>query len=338
MYKAKLITLIVILVLAIVACDTDEPQPTATPVLEPVVEPIAEPDPVSPLENMEFVVDEDLVNVTWEWEQRTTNLGEEVLITVPSPEDYLLIFKPDATFNAKLDCNNGSGAYATDGSGNIFMELGPMTRAMCPEESLSDEMINMFGPAQSYVYEENGNVVIFKWVAGGPWDYYRKAGTSAIVTDEALIGVIWSLNALNGESLVPTTHISAEFAEDGRVGGSAGCNNYSAPYQADGVNIEIGMGPITMMLCPEPIMVQESAYLGALAAASTYDATDDSLTLFDSSGEAVAVFGVESQGLAGTSWEVISYNNGRGGVQSVIIDTEITANFDEEDQIVGSAG
>jgi heat shock protein HslJ len=52
----------------------------------------------------------------------------------------------------------------------------------------------------------------------------------------------------------------------------------------------------------------------------------------------VAVFAVESQSLAGTSWEVISYNNGRGAVTSVIIGTEITAVFGEDDQITGNAG
>jgi hypothetical protein len=92
---------------------------------------------------------------------------------------------------------------------------------MCPEDSLSGEMVNMFGPAQSTIYEESGNVVIFKWVAGGPWDYYRKSGTSPIVIDEALTGVIWGLSSLNGESLVPTTHISAEFDEEGRPMASA---------------------------------------------------------------------------------------------------------------------
>ncbi|MFN2187547.1 MAG: META domain-containing protein, partial [Candidatus Promineifilaceae bacterium] len=197
---------------------------------------------------------------------------------------------------------------------------------------------NMFGPAQDYVYEENGNIVVFKWAADGPWDYYRKSGTTPIAVDDALTGVIWSLSTLNGESLVPATYISAEFDEEGRMGGSAGCNSYSAPYQADGVNIEIGIGPMTMMMCPDPVVVQESAYMGALEAAATYEATEESLTLFDSTGQAVATYEVENQGLSGTAWEVISYNNGRGGVQSVALDTEITANFGEDGQVTGSAG
>ena len=339
MNKAKLITILAILALVIVACGGDEPEPTNTPSAEPVEQATAAPAPASPLESMEFVVDPDLIDVSWMWEQRTSNLGEEVLITVPDPENYTLTFNADATFNARLDCNNGSGAYATDGTGSIFMELGPMTRAACPEDSLSNDMINMFGPAQSYVYEDSGDVLIFKWVAAGPWDYYRKVGTlPAPEVDESLTGVIWALDELNGESLVPTTSISAEFDLDGRVGGSAGCNSYNAAYKADGTNIEIGMAATTMMLCPDPIMAQESAYMEALSAAATYEVTAESLTLFNSAGEAAAIFGVESQGLAGTLWEVISYNTGNQAVRSVIIGSELTANFGEDGQLTGSAG
>jgi heat shock protein HslJ/uncharacterized lipoprotein YbaY len=45
-----------------------------------------------------------------------------------------------------------------------------------------------------------------------------------------------------------------------------------------------------------------------------------------------------SQELAGSSWEVVSYNNGREAVVSVIIGTEITANFGEDGQLTGNAG
>ena len=124
---------------------------------------------------MAFVVDDNLVDVTWEWVQRTSNEGTEVLIEVPNPENYTLFFNADRTFSAQLDCNNGAGDYVTDGNGNIFMQLGPMTAAACSPESLSDAMVQMFGPAQSYVYEDDGDTVIFKFAAGGPWDYYRKS-------------------------------------------------------------------------------------------------------------------------------------------------------------------
>ena len=142
--------------------DTPAPEPTAT------LESAQVPEGTSPLDTMGLVVDPALIDVTWAWVQRTDNGGANVLITVPEPGNYTLFFNGDTTFNAKIDCNNAGSAYATDGKGNIFMELGAMTQAACPPESLAEDMINMFGPAQSYVYEDNGETVIFKWAAGGP--------------------------------------------------------------------------------------------------------------------------------------------------------------------------
>lgn len=159
-------------------------------------------------------------------------------------------------------------------------------------------------------------------------------------SEEVLVGVIWDLSELNGERLVPTTSISAEFNEDGQVSGSSGCNSYSAQYEVDGDEIEFNMEltAMTMMACPEPIMNQEAAYLVALEKAATFEVNDEELVLFDASGEPIAVFEAVSQDLAGSSWEVIGYNNGTGGVVSVIIDTQITANFGEDGQLTGSAG
>lgn len=139
----------------------------------------AAPEGTTPLDTMEFVVDPALVNVVWEWTQRTENGGEEVVLTVLNPEDYNLLFNEDGTFFTQVDCNNASGEYATDGNGNIFMQLGPMTRAACSADSLSNDMVNMFGPAQSYVFEDDGATLIFKWAAGGPWDYFQRGEEAA---------------------------------------------------------------------------------------------------------------------------------------------------------------
>ena len=166
------------------------------------------------------------------------------------------------------------------------------------------------------------------------------ACAGAVGTGVSPVGTVWNLTLLNGESLVPTTSITAEFSEDGKVGGSAGCNNYSAAYEVDGnkINLNMSATAMTLMACPEPIMKQESAYLAALEGAATFEVSDEELVLFDASGNPVAVFEAVSQDLAGTSWEVIGYNNGKGGVVSVIIDTQITANFGEDGELTGSAG
>jgi hypothetical protein len=49
------------------------------------------------------------------------------------------------------------------------------------------------------------------------------------------------------------------------------------------------------------------------------------LTLKDQAGAAVARFVAEPQGLAGTSWDVTGYNNGRQAVVSLLAGTAITA-------------
>ncbi|UCG25952.1 MAG: META domain-containing protein, partial [Chloroflexota bacterium] len=370
MKPLKLLLLLTALAIAVAGCGGEE---TTVPTVAPTVEPVEEsteaaaeesavaeeptptfesaavPEGTTPLDTMEFQVDPDLIDVTWEWFQRTTTEGTEVLLEVPNPKNYTLFFNADQTFSALLDCNNGAGEYVTDGNGNIFMHLGPMTAAECPPESLSDAMVTMFGPAQSYVYEDDGNTVIFKFAAGGPWDYYRKAdGSSAgdagaaetATAGDSLAGTTWTLTELNGQPLLPTTEITAQFNDDGTVGGSSGCNNYNAAYEADGTNINIQASPaaMTLMACPELVMEQETAYLAALDAAETFEINGDELVLYDADGNPVAQFSAVSQDLAGTSWDVISYNNGRGGVTSLIIGTEITADFGEDGQLTGNAG
>jgi heat shock protein HslJ len=91
------------------------------------------------------------------------------------------------------------------------------------------------------------------------------------------------------------------------------------------------------MACPDPVMEQERAYLEVLGAAATFEIVDDELTLFDPNENALARYQAVSQDLAGTSWEVISYNTGTQAVTSVIIGTEITAEFSEDGTLSGNA-
>jgi heat shock protein HslJ len=164
------------------------------------------------------------------------------------------------------------------------------------------------------------------------------AACAAAGSSLELVGNYWILTELNGEAPVADTTISAEFTEEGRVSGSAGCNSYSTTYTEDGDNLTFAENIMTtMMACPEPTMMQETDYLKALGATATYQIEEDLLTFFDADGNEVAVFEALDQSLAGTSWDVLSYNNGMEAVTSVIIDTEISANFGEDGQITGNA-
>ena len=135
------------------------------------------------------------------------------------------------------------------------------------------------------------------------------------------------------------TTVTLEFTPPDRAGGSDGCNNYATTYTVDGDAITFAPNGIsTMMACPDPIMAQATAYQAALASAATFAVADGTLTLSDASGGAVAVFAAQSTELAGTSWDVINYNNGNQAVVGMIEGVNLTANFGADGTINGFAG
>ncbi len=198
-----------LLILLLVACGGDatptpaptaapeEPAPTAASVEEaPTTAPPTDAPPTaeapaeeatpesdqateSSVDSMDHAADPELVDILWEWERRDPNGNQIDEIIVPDPENYTLLFNENGTFNAQIDCNSANGRYATPTPGSIFMESGPSTMAACEPDSFAPQMSQMFGPAQNYRIEEDGNVLVFVWAAGGPIDYYRNAGAAS---------------------------------------------------------------------------------------------------------------------------------------------------------------
>ena len=92
------------------------------------------------------------------------------------------------------------------------------------------------------------------------------------------------------------------------------------------------------MACAPKIMAQESVFLKALASARSYSVSGGKLTLKAPGGRTLVTYGVQSQQLAGTSWNVLAYNNGKQGVESVIAATKLTAAFAKDGNLSGFAG
>jgi heat shock protein HslJ len=116
-------------------------------------------------------------------------------------------------------------------------------------------------------------------------------------------------------------------------------NTYSAGYTVtppDGLTIS--QPAATLMAGPEDAMAQEAAYFEALAKATTFAVTADRLTLSDEAGNVVVSYAVlEPTALEGTEWQALAYNNGKGGLQSVAADGEITALFGADGSLAGNA-
>ncbi len=151
----------------------------------------------------------------------------------------------------------------------------------------------------------------------------------------------WQLTELAGVDGTMTTPITIPTLvfEDDQVAGNASCNQYFGPYVIDGSSITVGPMGSTQMFCADPpgAMEQEAAYLAALEAVDTWSMDGETLTL-SSGDEPLLVFAAISQDLAGTSWDLLAYNNGTGGFQSTVIDVSVTAMFAEDGTLTGSAG
>ena len=162
------------------------------------------------------------------------------------------------------------------------------------------------------------------------------------------VGVEWRLTSyLNGANVMTTVTgekpVTAKFDSSGALSGSGGCNQYSATYKVTGTSISITQPITTLMACPEPIMQQETMYLAQLTKASSYNSLGDTLTFFDASGAAILVYkrpldGVATQPPIVGVWDLFSYNNGKGGIQTVIIGSETTADFRADWKLSGSGG
>ena len=159
----------------------------------------------------------------------------------------------------------------------------------------------------------------------------------------SLEGKLWQMQSYRGAdgkmvNSLPDVKTTAEFS-NGQVSGKAACNTYNGSYEVDGNQINFGLMMSTMMACPQEIMDQETGYLGGLEQAATFEVAKDSLKMFDANGEIVLEFTpIEPASLTGTNWQLTSYNNGKGGMQSLVIGSEITANFSDDGRMSGSAG
>jgi heat shock protein HslJ len=154
-----------------------------------------------------------------------------------------------------------------------------------------------------------------------------------------LTGQVWGLTALLGQPLVSGTGLSAQFTTDGKVSGSAGCNQYTGKYTTSGNSITFDPSIMsTAMACEQAVMDQEQVYLKMLPEVKTYEVKGNQLTFFGADNKVLATYKAETQDLAGTDWNVIGYNNGKQAVVSVINGTTLTASFGKDGKLSGNSG
>jgi len=167
-------------------------------------------------------------------------------------------------------CNRFSGGFeASDGKFSVGQNLAS-TMMACPEPIMKQAAEFTQALTQAAAYQNDGKQLTLLGSDGkalAVLDAQSKSleGTSWIVTgynngNQAVVGV------LTGSQL------TANFGPDGKLSGSAGCNNYNSTYQVSENTIQIGPAATTRKMCSEPagVMEQEMQYLQALETAATY--------------------------------------------------------------------
>lgn len=155
---------------------------------------------------------------------------------------------------------------------------------------------------------------------------------------------LWGLTSylnLDGQmvTILPDTKVTAEFKDDS-VAGLASCNNYFGTYELNGNELSVGPLGMTEMYCAEPagVMEQEGQYLNLLQQVKTFHIEEERLVMADENGEPVLEYLlVQPAALEGSEWILSQYNNGKGGVVTLLADSEITATF-TDGTVSGSAG
>lgn len=180
-------------------------------------------------------------------------------------------------------CNQFSGPYVRDGS---MLTLGPLaaTQIGCvgPAEDVARRVASALDSVESYA------------ISAATLNLRDSSGDTVLRYRESIPGVdgAWKATSVLFDdairSVIPGTELTADFGAAG-LSGSAGCNAFRGPYEADGKRLRIGPLARTRKLCrrPEGIAEQERRYLAALQSAVRFEQVGDRLTLLNSAGQMV---------------------------------------------------
>lgn len=137
------------------------------------------------------------------------------------------------------------------------------------------------------------------------------------------------------------TEITANFEANWIVSGSTGCNQYSAGYTTTASNgITIAQPIMTLMACPTNVMQQETQYLTNMQKATNFAISGDQLTLTDLSGTKLLTYKkhVSTPVPIVGSWNLFSYNNGKGAIETTSTASVTTAIFSSDNKLTGFGG
>ena len=161
-------------------------------------------------------------------------------------------------------------------------------------------------------------------------------------TGQPVTGPVWKWTTTqmnDGSSKTPSdpNQYLIEFLANGHVAVQADCNRVAGTYTVNGNRLAITLGPSTLAACPPGSLGDE--FVKQLVNIRSYLFKGENLILEIKMDSGSMIFAPSAPaGLPGTSWGVISYNNGREAVVSLLTGTDISLIFGTDGQVSGNAG
>ncbi|MCX7097899.1 MAG: META domain-containing protein [Methylococcales bacterium] len=167
-------------------------------------------------------------------------------------------------------CNQYHTAYTLNADKLSFAKNMATTMMACPEPVMRQASTYASLLMKTASYQIDGAQLVLL-------DTNHKSLATFSKQSADLAGTSWQVTGSNNGkqavvSVVKDTTLTLNFGTDGRLSGSAGCNNYTAAYTASGKSLKIEMPASTRKLCAAPVgvMEQEAQFLKALATVATY--------------------------------------------------------------------
>lgn len=263
---------------------------------------------------------------------------------LPLPDTAVTLqFGDDGSVSGSDGCNRFSTTFTQDGSNLTINQPAASTMMACEEPVMNQAAGYMTALAEITSFTADGNQLSLRNANQILATFVADTSDLSGAEDEpepgaGLAGTSWMLSSFDGSLPIAGTMPTLQFGDDGTVSGSDGCNQFNTTFTQDGDRLTIDQpAASTMIACEEPVMEQATAYMAALAETTSFTATESELILRNDDQD-LATFVIVPQDLAGTAWDVLSYNNGRQAVVGLIVGTEISANFGTEADLSGNAG
>lgn len=241
------------------------------------------------LESNDTMKAHELEGTRWVLVSYLNTAGE--IVDVLADTEPTAEFGPDGQMGGHGSCNRYFAPYTVDGESLTIGEVGATLMLCEPAELMEQEADFMAALHNAAGFAINGDQLEIRDAGGATLlSFVASAPVS-------LVGIDWTASMVNNgreavTNVMSDAAITASFTEDGKLVGSAGCNNYTTSYTIDGQSITIQPPATTRKLCPEPegVMEQEAAFVTMLPQAATYSISGNNLELRTAEGALIVSF------------------------------------------------